>query len=459
MAADPIPIRNTTFYRACSTINPKVRTTKIRNCEKTDFDVIQKIGSGASGTVFSIRHKATNKLYCWKELHYGGMSGRQKKQLVQEVNILGAMEHSHIVQYHSRIIDRKNKCIYLIQEYCDMGDLSNYLRQHHGRVPEDFVWRAMLEVTAALDYCHNYKEGKILHRDLKPQNILLTHVDGRVRCKLADFGVSKRMGGEQMTATKVGTPAYQSPEQINGENYNELSDIWSLGCVLYEICMKHPPFVSNRLSTKINTGRVKPLVGYSKRLSQVILQMLRFHPQERPTTREILLLPRHWLEIRSGQETRLYRRNKKLQTKMERWKVSNLKQTKLENQMKKRDEKRSRDLRKRRSKNEAVRENLKKTIDEAIMSRISEGGVLSAIEKREVMRILKQLKLPKRVISRPESLGTESSTTTDSVDVDMEWTLDSFQWSPSPVGTLSSGQNPSTIKTSSFDTDAATPKV
>jgi len=372
---------------------------------------------------------------------------RQKKQLVQEVNILGALDHMHIVEYHTRIIDRKTRCIYLVQEFCELGDLAGYLREQSKTCDEEFVWQVMLEITSCLEYCHNHKQGKILHRDLKPQNIFLTRVGEKIRCKLGDFGVSKALQMEGMTATKVGTPAYASPEQMSGGNYNEASDIWSLGCVLYEMCMGKPPFGpcdNNIMHHRRTSTRVRPLTGgYSKRLNQVLMQMLKVNPMQRPTTSEILLLPRHWLQFRSPNQQKHQRRHKKLLAKMEQWKNSNLKQAQLEKAMKQRDDRKTRDLKRKKSKHEMIRNNLKSHLDEVIMRRLLELEI-SALERREVLTILRSLRLanyesPRTNSNSLKSSETSSNTTTDSFEQAIE--IDSFDWSLSPLGTFSSGIN------------------
>ena len=97
------------------------------------------------------------------------------------------------------------------------------------------IWNIVAQVLLALQTCHNRSEGKILHRDLKPGNIFL---DADNNVKLGDFGLSHVMGDESVFAqTHVGTPYYMSPEQINEQKYNEKLDIWSLGCIIYEISL------------------------------------------------------------------------------------------------------------------------------------------------------------------------------------------------------------------------------
>ena len=108
-------------------------------------------------------------------------------------------------------------------------------------VPEETAWRILSQLTLALLECHMRKEGnKILHRDLKPGNVFF---DNEQNVKLGDFGLSRIMGDESVFAyTHVGTPYYMSPEQIQEQRYNEKSDIWSAGCVIYEMLALRAPF-------------------------------------------------------------------------------------------------------------------------------------------------------------------------------------------------------------------------
>lgn len=108
-------------------------------------------------------------------------------------------------------------------------------------IEEEKVWRVLAHLTLALLECHRRKDGsKILHRDLKPGNVFF---DAEDTVKLGDFGLSRMMGDESVFAyTHVGTPYYMSPEQISEQRYNEKSDIWSAGCVLYEMASLRAPF-------------------------------------------------------------------------------------------------------------------------------------------------------------------------------------------------------------------------
>lgn len=115
---------------------------------------------------------------------------------------------------------------------------------------EDFIWRIFTQIVLALYECHRRKDKQvILHRDLKPSNIFL---DKQQNAKLGDFGFAKRIAGgnsegegiNNYAQTYLGSPYYMSPEQCNGQEYNEKSDIWSLGIIVYEMAQLNPPFMA-----------------------------------------------------------------------------------------------------------------------------------------------------------------------------------------------------------------------
>lgn len=190
------------------------------------------------------------------------------------------LHHPNIVKYQDRIIDREQAKIYIVMEYCEGGDIATMIKNSKRKksyIPEEIIWSILSQMLLALSACHNRKEGKILHRDLKPGNIFL---DGNKNVKLGDFGLSRMMNTDSVFAyTHVGTPYYMSPEQINDQKYNEKSDIWSTGCIIYEVAALRAPFEATthyQLAMKIKSGKLDRIPSqYTDDLWNVITSMIR----------------------------------------------------------------------------------------------------------------------------------------------------------------------------------------
>ncbi|KAF9109456.1 G2-specific serine/threonine protein kinase [Mortierella sp. AM989] len=278
-------------------------------CQMEDYEALESIGSGSFGLIRKVRRKADGKILARKEIDYRKMSTKEKEQLVAEVNILKDLKHPNIVEFLERVIDRENSFIYILMEYCEGGDLASVIRRHKEKafpIPEEFVWSIMTQLTMALHECHcgmsrNEETNQlmpraaILHRDLKPDNVFL---DANKNVKLGDFGLSRSLSNPQkaFAQTYVGTPFYMSPELISESIYDVKSDIWSLGCVIFEMCALEPPFLAEtqaQLSTKIKLGRIQMLPSqYSHELNVIIRSMLQLNPRKRPTTTDLLAIPR-----------------------------------------------------------------------------------------------------------------------------------------------------------------------
>ncbi|KAF8472626.1 kinase-like domain-containing protein [Kalaharituber pfeilii] len=220
-------------------------------------------------------------------------------------------------------------------EYCGGGDLAGLVvdvREKRAALSEDLIWSIFTQLVCALYRCHYgidpphldeqppntynkapppHMRGKtVIHRDLKPENVFL---DENNSVKLGDFGLSKMLASEQQLAmTYVGTPLYMSPELFSDTPYNLKTDIWSLGCIIYELCTLQPPFTAKSLNQLVNTiksGRFEPIPNhYSAELRSVIEQCLRGDAKERPETAQLLHHPMV-RSYRRQQDTVIFRRD------------------------------------------------------------------------------------------------------------------------------------------------------
>ncbi|KAF8216450.1 kinase-like domain-containing protein [Mycena galopus ATCC 62051] len=276
------------------------------------YDALDVIGNGSFGIIRKVRRKTDGLIFARKELNFERMNERDRKQIVAEVNILNGLHHDHIVRYHDRYVDRDAGILYILMEYCGGGDLSAVIKQavkQNRPIAEDAVWAYFMQILLALNHCHNTgghgrtasagsgseidgkeRRAQILHRDLKPDNVFL---DESNTVKLGDFGLSKALSQASFANTYVGTPYYMSPELMQEKAYDSKSDIWSLGCLIYELCALKPPFheakTHNELSSLIRSARIPPLPrGYSQALSGVIKAMLNLNPAMRPSAAQLL---------------------------------------------------------------------------------------------------------------------------------------------------------------------------
>lgn len=217
-----------------------------------DFDFISKLGKGSFGTVYKVKRKTDKKIYVMKQINIAQLDSQMRTAAVNEVKILASLENPYIVKYYDSFIEKN--ILNIVMEFCEGGDLANLLKLQGGRpVPESKIWKFFIQMCLGLNYIHS---KKILHRDIKAMNVFLTK-DEEVR--IGDLGVAKMMAESANFAhTLVGTPYYLSPEMAEEKPYNEKSDVWALGCVLYELCTLRHPFEANNqaaLFLKIIRGK------------------------------------------------------------------------------------------------------------------------------------------------------------------------------------------------------------
>ncbi|XP_055845575.1 uncharacterized protein LOC129911726 [Episyrphus balteatus] len=267
-----------------------------------DYEVISVIGSGAFGTCFKVRDKDSGEIYAWKGMDYDELSETKKESLISEINVLRQLKHPNIVQYHHHIVNHETKSIFIVMECCEGGDLSQLIdkcRKEKLRFEEKYIWRILFQICKALQVCHNkIKEGTILHRDIKPANIFL---DTEGNAKLGDFGLARVLRrNESFAETFVGTPYYMSPEIVKGSKYDRKSDVWAVGCLIYEMCSLRPPFKGRKfeqLSKNISGGKYNCIPScYSSDMQEIISFMLEVENDSSPS---IDIITRHPVLIRN----------------------------------------------------------------------------------------------------------------------------------------------------------------
>ncbi|NXH60421.1 NEK11 kinase, partial [Rhabdornis inornatus] len=257
------------------------------------YTIQRKLGNGSFGSVYLVndrKAKQGEELKVLKEISVGNLKPNETVEANLEAQLLSKLDHPAIVKFYASFVERDSFCI--ITEYCEGGDLDFKIQEYKdsGKMfTQSQVIDWFIQLLLGVNYMH---DRRILHRDLKAKNIFLK--DNLL--KIGDFGVScLLMGSCDLATTFTGTPYYMSPEVLKHQGYNTKSDIWSLGCILYEMCcMNHAFTGQNFLSVvlKIVEGETPSLPErYPSKLNAVLCSMLNKNPSLRPAAAEILKSP------------------------------------------------------------------------------------------------------------------------------------------------------------------------
>lgn len=257
-----------------------------------DYIIQENLGLGSYGTIYKVLKKSNNNIYVIKRISLVGMSQEQIEKAKLESKILSSINSPYIVKYYESFLE--NDILNIVMEYCDGGDLNEFIiknEQTHILLKENVIWNIFLKILIGLSHLHKLK---ILHRDLKPLNIFLIK-NKNLDIKIGDFGVAKILKENNFANTLIGTPYYISPELCEELPYNEKSDIWALGCILYELCTYKHPFNAKyqaSLVMKILENKPKPIHKYySDDLQKLINLILDKNYKTRPSCEDILKLP------------------------------------------------------------------------------------------------------------------------------------------------------------------------
>lgn len=263
-----------------------MNNSRIMYQSKEDLKFIKEIGEGAYGRALLYQSLINGEFLVLKEIALANLTTQEQTDAWKEVKVLSSLDHPNIISYKGSFV--QDKILNIVMEYADNGDLFEQIQNANKKhFKEEQILDWFVQICLALKHIH---DRKILHRDIKCQNIFLTK-DGLV--KMGDFGIAKILNHTtQFSKTAIGTPYYLSPEICQGKNYNQKSDIWSLGCVLYEICTLQHAFDSNCMNgliTKILRSKQAPIPSfYSPELRHLVDSLLYKDPKKRPRIHEIL---------------------------------------------------------------------------------------------------------------------------------------------------------------------------
>jgi len=256
------------------------------------YDLIEIIGQGMYGKVYKALNKFENKFYAIKTMNFKNITPKERLNIDTEINLLQELKHPNIVLYKESFID-ENQNLNIVTTFCEGGDLyQKIFKSQKTYFQEKEIINALIQLLLGLSYIH---DKKIVHRDIKTKNIFIQNEN---TLRIGDFGIAKIFNSNKNSKNTnlnkmVGTPLYMAPECFKqNKKYSYKSDIWSLGCCIYEMCNLKHAFEGQffpAVSIKISEGKRLPLNKiYSKELRNVIDNMLNLNPRNRPTIASLI---------------------------------------------------------------------------------------------------------------------------------------------------------------------------
>lgn len=254
-----------------------------------NYTIERVVGEGSFGKALLCRRKGDQRRVIIKQVSIARMSSKDAQRTELEATLLSRLNHPNIVAFIDTF--KTPSHLHIVMEYAEAGDLEGLVKNRKGKlIPQKEVLHLFVQIALALKHIH---DRKILHRDLKSQNIFLTQA-GIV--KLGDFGVSRVLERTvDLAATQVGTPYYMPPEICNNTKYNSKCDIWSLGVILFELMTLSLPFKGSNMQQLLRniTSQAAPPVSssYTAELRQILDSMLCKNQMRRPGINSVLKSP------------------------------------------------------------------------------------------------------------------------------------------------------------------------
>lgn len=273
------------------------------------YEFIATVGVGGMSVIYKARQLLLNKIVAIKMLHSHIMSEHAVMRFQQEAKAATSLRHANVIAVHEFGVSEHGQP-YMVMDFIDGPTLGELIRERGSLTLPDAL-DIFLQVCDALTHAH---ANNVLHRDLKPGNIMLLPRDGGYEVRLVDFGIAKIMDtgstiAHQLTRTGelFGSPLYMSPEQCMGKSVDQRSDIYSLGCILYESLVGHPPHrgetlidtIFKHLNDEPVTLKVaRPDIVFPQAVEDFVMKLLAKRPENRHQS--MTEVKQRLLEIQSG---------------------------------------------------------------------------------------------------------------------------------------------------------------
>jgi len=256
-----------------------------------EYTLTTRLGSGSFATVYLGKHTLTNVSMAIKVISRERLNKKLTENLESEISIMRNFKHPNIVELSD--IKKSDRNIYLVLEYCEAGDLHKYIRSQT-KLSEKTSRIFMSHLSGGMKFLW---ERNLIHRDLKPQNLLLSKPKGEafihtndptngLILKIADFGFARHLESAKMAETLCGSPLYMAPEILEGRKYDAKADLWSVGAILFEMVVGRPPYGgSNPHELLRNINRKSLVVPEEIDLSEDCLLVLRMLLKRQPVQR------------------------------------------------------------------------------------------------------------------------------------------------------------------------------
>ncbi|XP_075517303.1 serine/threonine-protein kinase ATG1c isoform X1 [Primulina tabacum] len=268
-----------------------------------DYQVGKQIGAGSFSTVWHARHRVHGTEVAIKEIITARLNSKLQESLKSEIFILKGINHPNIIHLHD-MIEESGK-MYIILEYCKGGDLSMFIQRRQGRIPEATAKHFMQQLAEGLKVLRKFS---LIHRDLKPQNLLLSTNEDNSVLKIADFGFARSLQPRGLAETLCGSPLYMAPEIMQLQKYDAKADLWSVGAILFQLVTGKTPFTgTNQIQLLQNIIKSTELQfpPEAKNLNphciDLCRKLLRRNPVERLTFEEFF--NHHYLSQRETDES------------------------------------------------------------------------------------------------------------------------------------------------------------